>query len=99
MEPTLLIGASAVGLGIFGVVVGLSRSVRATEGGDILDAITDDAPDLHRAELDRPLVERLLGPAMQRFERAVRAVTPSWWITRIRANAKLAGFRAWGPDS
>ncbi|MEX2394598.1 MAG: type II secretion system F family protein [Actinomycetota bacterium] len=100
MNGILVFGAGAVGIGLFAITVGLSRTVRAAgHRGDILDAITDEAPDLHRAELDRPFVERLLGPAMASFDRAVRAVTPSFWIERVRNNAKLAGFRAWGPDS
>jgi tight adherence protein C len=100
MDATLLLGAVAVGAGIFVTTIGLSRASRAAGVcGDILDAISDDAPDLHQAAMDRPLVERLLGPAMSLFDRAVRAVTPSFWIDRIRRNATLAGVRAWGPDA
>jgi tight adherence protein C len=32
------------------------------------------------------------------FDRAVRAVTPRWWLDRIRRNAALAGLGRWGVE-
>lgn len=95
MDALLWIGALTVAAGLGATTVGVARRV-TTEGGGALDAILEDSPDLYRAELARPFVARLLGPAWDRFERFAGAVTPSWWVERLHRNAALAGLGRWG---
>lgn len=100
MEALLIFGTVLTAMGLGAVAVGITRSVvlRRTDG-TALEAILDDSVDLHHAELSRPFIERLLGPASGGLERAVRAVTPAWWLERIRTNASLAGLGRWGSES
>lgn len=95
MEMLLVFGALAVGGGIGIVFVAGGRALAAGRS-DALEAILEDAPDLQSAELSRPFLERLLGPAFSSLERAGRAVTPAWWIERLRRNASLAGLGRFG---
>jgi tight adherence protein C len=67
---------------------------RLSEGA--LDTIMDDETDSYRAELSQPFAVRLFGPAWVGLERAVKSVTPGWWLDRLRRNAKLAGLGRWG---
>lgn len=96
MDALLWIGALTVASGLGAAVVGVGREVAATDGEAGVEAILDESPDLYRAELERPFAVRLLGPALDVFERGVRAVTPAWWIDRLHRNAALAGFGRWG---
>lgn len=97
MESLLVIGALAVGAGVGVVVIGGGRAMAASRGdGSALEAILEDTGDLHAAELSRPFFVRLLGPAFASFERGARALTPSWWIERLRRNASLAGLGRFG---
>jgi tight adherence protein C len=98
MEALLLTGALAVAIGLGAATIGYGRSIAARRVDGAVEAIIDDGPDFHRAELARPFVERLLGPAAGALERAVRSVTPSWWIQRLRRNASLAGLGRWGAE-
>lgn len=95
MEMLLVFGALAVGGGIGIVFVAGGRALAAGRS-DALEAILEDAPDLRSAELSRPFLERLLGPAFSSLELAGRAVTPAWWIERLRRNASLAGLGRFG---
>lgn len=99
MEAILILGTLAVGLGLCAVFLGLGRAIAT--GGRIagaMESITEDAPDLYRAEMAMPFSQRLLGPAFGATQRIVRTVTPSWWIERIRMNASLAGLGRLGVD-
>ena len=99
MEAVLIFGTLAVGLGICAASIGLGRAVAA--GGRItgaMESITEDAPDLYRAEMAMPFAQRLLGPTFGVTQRIVRTVTPSWWIERIRTNASLAGLGRLGVE-
>jgi tight adherence protein C len=98
MDALLIAGTLAVALGIGGATVGLGWSLHARRIDGAVEAIAEDSPDLHRAELARPFAERLLGPAFAAVERAVRSVTPSWWMDRLRHNAALAGLGHWGVE-
>ncbi len=98
MEAILLLGALTVAGGIGAASVGLGRSLSARRVDGSIEAIASDSTDLHRAELSRPFMDRLLGPASGVFERAVRSVTPSWWIKRLRTNAGLAGLGRLGVE-
>jgi tight adherence protein C len=97
MEALLVFGTLAVGLGLGAAFVGAGRSfVARRPDGTAIAAILEDSPDLHRAELARPFVERFLGPAFGAFQRGARSVTPSWWVERLRRNAALAGLGGLG---
>src|SRR5687767_8174817 len=99
MEALLLIGTLAVAFGLYALAVGTARSVRAVRAdGGAMDAILDESPDLHNAELSRPLSERLLGPSVAGLQRAARSVTPSWWLERLRHNTSMAGLGRWGAE-
>jgi tight adherence protein C len=99
MDAVLIFGTLAVGGGLAIVFLGLGRSVAAAGRiAGAMESITEDSPDLHHAEMSMPFSQRLLGPAFGVTQRAVRAVTPSWWIDRIRRNASLAGLGRLGVE-
>lgn len=99
MESVLFFGtlAVAVGLGVLTIGVGRSVPVGRTRG-DVVEAILQDSQDTQEAVMAQPLIMRLLGPAFDLFDRAVRAVTPGWWLDRIRHNAVKAGLGRWGVE-
>lgn len=96
MDVLLWIGVIGVAGGLFAVAAGAAKTIAVGDHGDGLEAILEDSSDFYEAELDRPLLIRLLGPAGDTFERAARAVTPAWWIDRLHRNAALAGLGRWG---
>jgi tight adherence protein C len=99
MEGLFVIGMLAVATGLGATTIGLGRRLVAGRvRGDAVSAILDDSPDQHRAEMAQPFVTRLLGPFQMSFERAVRRVTPTWWVERLRRNASLAGMGRWGME-
>src|SRR5438552_380877 len=99
MSPTLLIAMLTVGGGLGALVLGIERSVATVrDDTDAIEAITADAPDVHFSPLQRPFMERLLGPAFGAFNKIGRALTPTWWLERIRHNTELAGLTQWGVE-
>ncbi len=98
MDVLLLTGSLAVAGGLAAVAVGFGRNAVADRASaDAVHAICEDDPSWS-AELARPLLLRLTGPAWAGLERAVRAVTPSWWVARMRRHARLAGLGRWGAE-
>jgi tight adherence protein C len=99
MTPILVLGTLGVAGGVFAVVVGLGRSAAGSRAGaDAVDAILDEGAALAGPGYAEPFIVRLLGPASDVFERAVRAVTPSWWLRRMRRNATMAGLGRLGSE-
>ena len=99
MQALLFIGTIFVGFGLYALAVGTVRSLRPVRlDGGAMDAILDESPDLHGAELSRPLSERVLGPSIAGLQRAARSITPSWWVERLRHNTSLAGLGRLGAE-
>lgn len=99
MTPILWLGSLAVGGGLFAIVVGVGRGAAgARVGNDAVEAILDEGAPASGPVYTEPFVVRLLGPFSDVLERTVRAVTPAWWLRRMRRNAAMAGLGRLGSE-
>lgn len=95
MDALLLamsMAAVAGGLGL--ATAGVGQALTSRRAGPAAEVILNEASD-YEFELERPLSERLLGPAVAAFRRMGRTLTPGWQLSRMRRHATLAGL---GPE-
>jgi tight adherence protein C len=93
---TLLLATSAAAVagGLALATAGIGQALVARKSGPAAEVILDEATD-YEFEVQRPLSERLLGPAWGAFRRMGRTLTPGWQLARMRRHATLAGL---GPE-
>lgn len=97
MNTLLILGAAAVAAGLGAVAIGFGREIAAHRlSTHALEAILDDDGDVDAGELSQPFAVRLLGPAWTSLDTVVRAITPGWWLERMRRHAVHAGLGRWG---
>lgn len=96
---TLLLAVSmaAVASGLGMVAVGVGRALNSRKPSHAAEVIMNDSFD-YGDEFERPFAIRLLGPALDDFQKLGRRLTPSWQLKRMRRNATLAGFGRRGVD-
>jgi tight adherence protein C len=87
----LLLSMAAVAGGLGMAAVGIGRSLSSRRPSPAAEMIMNESYE-YGGEFERPFAVRLLGPALEDFQKLGRRLTPSWQLKRMRRNATLAGF-------
>ncbi len=83
---------------VFVLVTGLRRGGVREKVSESLDRLAAyDSQALRRAELEQPVTQRLLVPAVRRLSGIARSITPVGRIRKLEHKIQMAG-RPWGLD-
>ena len=101
MEALRLLGMLTFAGGIGLTIAALGQSIAGRRAEPATEVVLDEGSDYMAVlpeELQLPLSERWLGPALKTARRLGRTLTPGWQMARMRKHAVLAGMGASGVE-